>query len=258
MRGGDLYDPAVARAMARIAAMGERLTRVERWSARVDPGVGDHFHHIPPLVVCLADVLRVEGGLRGRVDLREGEALLIPPAARHRHAPLRGAAQYLDLGFVGEVTDFDIRGAGVHAWGRAPREPYRALVERMGRAPAPERIEAARRLCADLAEERLMSMRVPHAAISRMAARLWRAAPGLSADDLVRASGLRASQAHALFRGFFGETPKQAILSLRLGIARQLLAEGAGVAEAAARAGFRRRADLTRAWRLRHGRPPTS
>jgi AraC-like DNA-binding protein len=257
MAAGDLYDPAVARAMARIAALAAGLRRVERWAAREDHGVGDHFHAIPTLVVCLAGAVRVEGGPRGRIDLSAGEAVLIPPAARHRHAPLRGAAQYLDLGFVAEVTDFDIRGDGVHAWGRAPREPYRTRMERMLGAAAGERLELGRRLCGELAQERLMSMRLPHAAVSRMSARLWRGSPGLTAAALVRASGLRASQAHALFREFFGETPKQAILSLRLGIARQLIEEGAGVAEAAARAGFRRRADLTRAWRLRHGRPPS-
>jgi AraC-like DNA-binding protein len=39
-------------------------------------------------------------------------------------------------------------------------------------------------------------------------------------------------------------------------MARHLLDEGAGIAEAATRAGFRRRADLTRAWRNRFGGPP--
>jgi AraC-like DNA-binding protein len=258
MAAGIIHDPALARALARLAGLRSSLTRVERWRARDCPDVGDQVHAIPTLVICLAGALRVEGGPRGRTDLRPGEALVIPPTARHRHCPLRGASQGLDLGFVADLTDFDVVGDGARAWGRAPREPYRTLVERLARSPsAAERVELARRLCGDLAEERLASMRYPHPALSRMLAVLWRFAPGTTAADLLRASRLGASQAHARFRAFFGESPKQAILTLRLGMARHLLDEGAGVAEAAERSGFPRRADLTRAWRIRFGGPPS-
>jgi AraC-like DNA-binding protein len=225
--------------------------------ARDCPEAGDQLHAIPTLVVCLAGAVRVEGGPRGRADLRAGEALVIPPTARHRHSPLRGASQCLDLGFVADLTDFDLIGDGARVWGRAPRDPYRSLVERMLRSgSSAERVELARRLCGELADERLASMRYPHPALSRMLAVLWRFTPGTTAADLLRASRLRPSQAHAVFKAFFAESPKQAILSLRLGMARHLLDEGAGIAEAAARSGFPRRADLTRAWRNRFGRPP--
>lgn len=244
--------------MARIAAMSERLRRVERWNARDCPETGDHLHAIPTLVVCLQGAARVEGGPRGHHDLRAGDALAIPPATRHRHSPLRGNAQILDLGFVADLCDFEIAGDGLRIWGRAPRDPYRGWCDRLLRsASAEERLELARRLCRQLATERLASMRYPHPAIDRMCHVLWRFAPGITAATLIRASGLRASQAHAVFRAFFGESPKQAILGLRLGMARQLLAEGASVTEAAAKAGFRRRADLTRAWRTRFGLAPT-
>ena len=252
-----IHDPALARAMARLANVAESIARVERWPARADVGVGDHLHAIPTVIVCLHGAVRVEGGARAREDLRPGEALVIPPGARHRNAPLRSTSQYLDLGFVADLCDFEINGDGVRLWGRAPREPYRGLCERLLAASTAERIAPARDLCRSLAGERLASMRYPHPAIDRMCSLMWRHAAGTTAQDLIDASGLRPSQAHAVFKAFFGETPKQALIGFRLAMARQRLDEGASVTEAAAEAGFRTRADLTRAWRARFGVPPT-
>ncbi len=252
-----VHDPALARAMARLAAIAERIGRVERWPARDDHDVGDHLHAIPTVIVCLHGVVRVEGGARGREDLRPGDALVVPPGARHRHAALRTTSQLLDLGFVADLCDFELAGDGVRLWGRAPFQPYRGLCDRLLVAGPAERIESTRRLCRHLADERLASMRYPHPAIDRMCALMWRHAAGTTAQDLIDASGLRPSQAHAVFKSFFGESPKQALVGFRLALARQRLDEGATVTEAAAEAGFRTRADLTRAWRRRFGSPPS-
>ena len=91
-----------------------------------------------------------------------------------------------------------------------------------------------------------------------MTAAMWPMARGLTARRILAASGLGASQAHAVFKAFFGASPKQMVLRLRLGMARHLLEEGASVAEAAEAVGFSRRADLTRAWRVHHGSAPSS
>ena len=257
---GSFHDPDLARGLARVAAVGARPGRVERWLARRCPrDAGDHRHHIPTVVICLHGVVRVEGGPHGHADLHPGDALVIPPAVGHRHAPLRGRAQYLDLGSMVGTGDFELRGDGARVWGRTPLHPYSGWYERLARAgTADERAELLSRLCRRLAEERLATMIYPHPALERMANALWPLAPGLTTARILAASGLRASQAHALFRSFFAAPPKQVVIALRLGMAGHLLAEGATVGEAAERAGFRRRADLTRAWTARHGTPPSS
>ncbi len=260
MAATSLHDPDLARAMARLAAAGESLGRADRWVARSCPrDVGDHLHHIPTVVVCLAGAVRIEGGPQGSHDLLAGEALAIPPATRHRHAPLRAKAQYIDIGAVSDVTDFEVRGDGVRVWGRAPLQPYHGWCERLTRSSsADDRRELGRRLCRGLAAERLATMSYPNPALDRMTAALWPMTPGLTTRRILAASGLGPSQAHAVFKAFFRASPKQMILQLRLGMARHLLDEGASVAEAAEQAGFARRADLTRAWRARHGSAPST
>ncbi len=103
-----------------------------------------------------------------------------------------------------------------------------------------------------------------HPAVQRMATALWwRLHTPIGAADIVRAAsigedGIGHSRAYELFTSFFGATPKQELLSQRLSLAGQLLAEDLSITEAASRCGFTSRASFTRAWRRRHGSPPSS
>ncbi|MBA3684016.1 MAG: helix-turn-helix domain-containing protein [Planctomycetes bacterium] len=255
-----LFDPQVAALVARLQALPDRLRGVAFWPSDDGASVAadDQVHAIPTVFACIDGVARILGGPDGRIDLQPGDCLVIAPGVRHRHAPLRRGSVCLDLGFVANVCDFDLGDHALTLWCRIPAEPYRGWCDRLLRADAAPRLALCRRMFAALAGERLEHMAFPHPAQRAMANRLWSNLPGLTADAILAASGLRPRRAHALFVEFFGATPKQALLAQRLGLAAWFLDAGFGIGEAAARAGFRRRADFTRAWTQRHRGPPSA
>jgi AraC-like DNA-binding protein len=258
------FDPALARLMAMLPDCAGRLTAVARWDDDgrddAEPGdrVGLHLHAIPTLFVCLRGAARVVGSGRRRIDLGAGEAVVIAPGIRHAHADPRGDSVGLDLGFLAGVCDFDLSDRANRLWCRVPAEPYQGWCDRLLRDDAGGRLRTTRHLLAALAEERVQSMGFPHPAQRAMAERLWSNRAGLDATGILAASGLSPRRAHALFRAFFGTTPKRALIEQRLALARRHLAAGRPVGEAARLVGFRRRADLTRAWRAHHGAPPSA
>ena len=75
----------------------------------------------------------------------------------------------------------------------------------------------------------------------------------ISAADVLRASGLRPTRAHLVFRAYFSETPHRMLTRHRLEYARHLLLMGGKVAAVATACGFRTRAHLTAAFRQEHG-----
>jgi AraC-like DNA-binding protein len=255
--GMALYDPAIARLFQILGSASGQVTSVQRWGAADDSPLGDHLHAIPILYLCLVGTVRVLGGRAGRVDLLAGQALAIAPGVRHAHQPLRAGCVALDLGFIADACDFEILEPGRCVWGRMRAEPYRAWCTALVDARAQERVGLVRQMLAAIATERIDAMGFPHPAQRAMAQRLWCNERGLDAGRILAASGLGQRRSHALFREFFHQTPKQALLDQRLSLAQTYLGDGLPVAAAAERAGFRDRADLTRAWRRRYGAPPT-
>lgn len=75
-------------------------------------------------------------------------------------------------------------------------------------------------------------------------------------DALAEAAGLDKYRALRIFTAAFGLTPMRYLASLRVERARELLARGAGCADAALQAGFSDQAHLTRAFKERLGVTP--
>jgi AraC-like DNA-binding protein len=259
-----LFDPALARLWRLLQEAPSTLKRVHVWRARdsLARREGDHLHPIPNLVLCLAGTTRVTGGTAGRIDLLPGEALVLAPCARHAHPRLRGDSAVLEFGFVGEWSDLALYDTSRQLWGRVRREPYRALLDELVARPqptdGPRRLELARRLLRDLVGERVLPLALVQPELERMASFLWwNFDRGVTAADVLRASGLKTTRAHELFRSFFGASPKQVLLTQRLEMARHLLREGLAPRAIAETCGFHGRADFTRAFRRRFGMPPT-
>ncbi len=212
---------------------------------------------MPTLVVALEGVIRVSGARR-RIDLYPGEALVLAPGAWHRHEPRRSGAVIYMQGFVANGSDILIGSGETDHGGLLPSQPSWQLLHRALAADPHERRDLVATCLAQAVSERTrMPGQMPDA-VGRMYRHLWWNPPAtLSIAGVVRASGLRPSQAHAVFKAWSGTTPKQALLAFRTGRALQYLREGAGVGDAARQAGFAAPYLLTRAFRARFGLPPT-
>lgn len=249
-------DPDLFRLIARLHAVAATLRSAERWTAREAPPCEGHDHAVPTLVVALDGVIRVSGARR-RVDLHPGEALVLAPGAWHRHEPLRAGAVIYMQGFVANGSDILIGSGRTDHGGLLPSQPSWQLLHRALAADAPERRNLVASCLAQAISERTrMPGQMPDA-VRKMYHHLWWNPPAtLTIAGVVRASGLRPSQAHALFKTWSGTTPKQALLAFRTGRALQYLREGVTVGEAARRAGFAAPYLLTRAFRARFAVPP--
>jgi AraC-like DNA-binding protein len=250
-------DPDAFRLLARLHVVAESLTSVAVWASRTSPTCDGHVHAVPTLVVALDGVVRISGA-RTRLDLHPGEALLLSPGAWHRHEPLRPGCGAFLQGFLAGGSDINLDHAGGSHCGLLPVQPsWRLLTGALAAGPA-DRVDLVRSCLEQALTERVRPLGSMPPAVGRMAHRLWwDPSADLQIADLVRASGLQASRAHAAFKAWFGTTPKQALLGLRAARALQDLREGAGIAEASERAGFASRVLLTRAFRARYGLPPS-
>lgn len=239
-----------------LAAAEHRPGRVRRLAAGAGMASEGWRHPEPTAVVALAGVVRIEAPGSPPCDLRPGDLLAIPAGAAHRHAPLRGGAIDLQLGFEFGWCDFLLRAAGgATLVATMPRQPAETLVGRLLEGDAAAR---AGLLALILARPLAGVQPLPPAALRmRDHLRNHGLAP-IGAADLARASGLRPSRAWQLFRASFGCTPRQALERRRCAIAARLLAEGMGVDAAGRRCGYRDRGTFTRAFRRVHGRPPSA
>jgi AraC-like DNA-binding protein/quercetin dioxygenase-like cupin family protein len=259
-RSTPIFDPQVLRLWALLRDIPARIGRVHRiGAARSRAWEGEcHAHTTPTWVVCLEGVLRIETGATSALDLNVGDAAVIAAGAWHHHSGLvRGAASY-GQGFMLGASDVRMATRERGWWMTVPLQPSRELIAAMLVAAEARRSRLARELLAHVTD----TCATPVEPMSPPVRRMWsflcthRHRP-VSAADVVQASGLGLSRAHALFKGYFRETPKQALLRSRLELARQLLAEGVMIADIAARSGFRGRADFTRSFRRAFGHPPS-
>lgn len=250
-----VLDTDLAHLWVAACSLGRDLRRailVERGS----PSDGEH-HTLPTIVACLAGVVRIERPGLKPVDLAAGEAALLAPGVRHVHAPLRpGSAQYAQ-GFMLGRSDIELSTSG-RSWLLAiPEHPARSLCERACRCPDRERAGLLRDALGALTGAPACMIAPMPPAVERMwlYLRRERLSP-ISAADVLRASGLRPTRAHLVFRAYFAETPHRMLIRHRLEYARHLLQTGAAVGEVATACGFRTRAHLTAAFRHEHGLSP--
>jgi AraC-like DNA-binding protein len=259
-------DPTRMRLWLKLHQAANGIRQVHRWRAG-DGGrqqdIRGHQHVVPTLSLCIEGVARIQGAKA--VDLRPGDALVMAPGCWHEHVRLRAGSACFGLGFIAGKCDVLLVDAEEVSWGMISGEPFRGMMDRLLAADSPdERAHLVAAICAQIFNEKASPIRWLHPAVQRMASALWkRLHTPITAADIVRAAatgpdGIGHSRAYQLFTAFFGATPKQVLLQQRLDPARQLLSEGASVAEAATRCGFSSRADLTRAWRRRHGKPPSA
>lgn len=214
-------------------------------------GAGIHRHRQSSAVLALEGSVRVETGLRQHRDLAAGELALIGPWVWHAHPPPRTGA----LAIIGlRHHDLDV----CLMW---PGGEWVGLVDRDGGPVAaalrPDAgADALRRLVAWLGRSQPHPDTTPEP-LRRMSDFLWRhRISPVGAAAVLASSGLGYSAANRLFRESFGATAKQYLLQCRLELAEHLLAAGHPPGAIWAACGFASRADLTRRFRLTHGRAP--
>jgi len=247
-----MLSPALRRLGVLLDAWPARLSRLVVWQIR--PGQttrfddsGQHRHTIPTLVSCLKGVVRVRAG-QGVCDLHPGDALVIAPGVWHRHEALRSGSAAIGVGSVGRWSDIALLEGGSVIWGRLPAEPSRGLLARCATASTDtERLRFLRELAAQVISEKVEPLDFPHPAVERMLSKLWtRLDRGITAADLVTASGLGRSQAYALFTSALGISPKRAVEQSRWELAQHLLAAGCSADEVVHACGYGDRRAMAR------------
>ena len=259
-----IHDPAVFRLWSKLYQVAADVKRVHVWRARDEGRVLDqaYQHSVPTSVICLDGVVRMSSAPRKHLDLHPGEMLVLAPGTWHRHEPMRPGAAAFAQGFLPGWSDIVLSTTHQHLHGGIPVNPSLKLTQRIvDLGPGAEREAERRRLASELLTQVLNEQIHPpkpmHPALKRMAELVWfHARPGMTAADVVAASGLGHTQAFALFQSFFGMGPKQYLTSHRLNVALQLLREGGAIADTARQSGFATRADFTRAFRRRYRCPP--
>jgi AraC-like DNA-binding protein len=190
---------------------------------------------------------------------------VIAPGCWHEHVALRPGSMVFALGFIASRCDILLKDHLETSWGTINDQPFRLwMIRLLATTSEAEGRTLVGTICTQIFSEKASPIHWLHPAVQRMASTLWgRLHTPIAAADIVRAAAIGAdgighSRAYELFTAFFGATPKQELLTQRLSLAQQLLREGASVAEAASRSGFSSRASFTRAWRRRHGAPPSA
>jgi AraC-like DNA-binding protein len=236
------------------------LGRVHAWrvpQAGAPRGAG-HLHPNPTSMICLAGVVRVRYCGGQALDLQPGDALLVGPGVWHHQEPLRADAVVFGQGFMMDCSDIGFGSPGRYWSGRLPMQPCHALMQSaLAASIEPQRQERLRELLRQVAAEPVDAVDLHQAGLHPMVRLLWsRFHTGLTVAELLRASGLSRSRAYAVFTTGYGASPKAALETMRLWLAKGHLDAGVPVTETARRCGFANAGTFTRAWRRTHGRPP--
>lgn len=251
-------DPSNRAAWRAFEDLPQRLGQIHRWTDVRLPADPDwDLHAVPTLVCCLSGIVRVQRP-GGSQDLGPGDCLIIAAGVWHRHAPLRRGAMVWMLGVLPAWSDFWIGNEAGRWWGRLPRDPIeRFLLQALDADDARRRQAVAALIGAALSEADEDTGFASEAA-QRMVNALWRGLhQGITVEDLVRLSGLGRAQAYAVFTAAYGISPKAALAEGRLSLAESLLVAGLTVSEAAKRSGWPHVDTFSRAWKRRHGTPPS-
>ncbi|MFW5828892.1 MAG: AraC family transcriptional regulator [Planctomycetota bacterium] len=261
MDQGLAFHPVAVDAWLLLRALPQRLGRIPVWRARDHPPAGSdlHQHACTTLVACLRGALRLTHP-RGRCDLGPGDVLLLRPGAWHLHEALHGDALAFCQGFLGGRSDFFLDTRELHLLGSVPEQPSRGLMERAARSEqTAERRELVAQLIGNLTRECSAPLTTPHPALARMELALWQHLHRTDAlQAIINASGLARAQAYRLFTAHWGTGMAAMVRRERIRLARELIADGIPVGEAAKRCGFASRRAFTRAYRQVTGRTPSA
>lgn len=248
-----------------VDGLGERLGRVHRWLEgpgafpKAYAGHLEEFHAVPTIEVCLQGTLRIEKP-DARLNLQAGDLLLIAPGVWHRATPMQPGSLRFAQGFLPTCSELLFQASDREWKGRVASEPSRQLMT--AACAAGDGALLRTRILAllrNLAQESCTERTFDSPALARMVERLWsRTHRGLTVADLLQASGLSRTHAYRLFTSEYGQTPKAAIAAIRFALADSLLRTGVPVGEVARRCGFPSADTFRRAWRVRHGSPPSA
>jgi len=221
------------------------------------PGAA-HQHTMPTVLMALSGTIAICG--RDRLALEPGELLIIDPGCWHAHETPAVGATSCSVGFLADLCDVVFSDATQVLWGAVPRNPYRSMIDALGRADeGGTAIARANELLRQLIRDQVHYVDWINPGVLTMAAYLWNHLhERIDAQDIIDHGGLGRSRSYTLFKAFFKQSPKQELLMQRLDLAQHLLRAGYRIGEIADRCGFASRADLTRAYRRRFGVPPRS
>jgi AraC-like DNA-binding protein len=246
-----------------LAAASTSLGPLQVWrrSRRAEPRQGFDPHPTPTLVLGLRGVTRVERPNGARVDLLAGHALVIAAWVPHQHARLRRDSACLCQGFDRGGSDLLLQ-TRERSWSHLfAAVPYRELLDRAIAAGVSEE-ERRRAVMAALRhlleEDWLPPSPMPERLVRGINALRGRLQEPIGAGAIVAATGLAPATAYRHFARWVGTTPRRALEQRRLSLAADLLAGGAGCAEAARACGYASRFTFTRAFRRVHGASPAT
>jgi AraC-like DNA-binding protein len=256
------FRPEAVRWWSALMGVSARLGRVHRWQAQGHgPGAelsGLEQHPTVTVVLCLAGVARIEAA-DIRVDLRDGDALVIQPGTWHRHAPLRPNCLLYRQGIFAGRSDFVFEDQELTLVASWPEHPASELLAALGDTNDEiERVRRLRALLAHLASESAEPLGSNHPAMLAMEYALYQ---NLHRSDcverVVAAAGVSRAQAYRLCRTRWGCGIATVVRQARLDLARHLLRDGLPIGEAARRCGIRDRTVFTRAVRRAWGVSPS-
>jgi AraC-like DNA-binding protein len=180
------------------------------------------------------------------------------PGAWHHHELLRPSSVVYLQGLLPAQSDVSLFVGGTTYGTLIPLEPSRLLLHRFFDADG---ASAAYSLCDELIgqflTERAQDWVIPAGPLARMTFYYWHHLhQPIGAADIVHAGGLGPTHAGRLFRSYHHQSPKAALETSRLAIARQLLREGMAIGEIPRRCGFASLNHFERAFRRIEGLAP--
>ncbi len=242
--------------------LSSHVQHVTVWQARDCPRSPDfegHMHSIPTVLACLQGQVRIFGGRAGRLDLQQGDALILVPGAWHGHDTIRPDCTLFGQGFVGGFSDISMETSSMKLRDFIPEYPSKALVDAItASSDKSHRCALLQELVNNVLDEQSRTGGEEMLPVLEHVLRyIWtNMHRPIEVNDLISISGLSASRLHQLFRDHVGSTPKELLTQERLRLASQLLVEGERVAVVAHRCGFGSRHALIRAFQKKHGCSP--
>lgn len=228
----------------------DTVHRLQPDAERIRHWPGSQMHHVPTLVLCLRGQVRLIYERRKRLDLQQGESVIIAPGVFHEHAPLRRGCMMLQQGMTPIHSDFHLQTDDLHFIGQVPLERVAAVFHGIindRRQRQGEWQEGLRDVCHSILHQHSDTTQPVPTAFPRMFSYFVRHVyEGVSAEDIIAVSGLSRSRAYHIWSDCYGSPLRTAIAEQRLYLAKLLLQTDLSISEIAERCGFSSRQQMTR------------
>lgn len=256
-----VFDPATIRLWELVRGFHGRLGRIQRLGTRDSPdrlATISHMHPVPTLQICLLGSARVHSQQPHPIDMRPGDLLIIAPGAWHRHETVRADSVLYSQGLMPTHSDLALWRGADPIMLTIPLEPTRLLMHRLlDASPGTDHYTTCDEIVAQFLHEQAHPAAVLEGPLAAMTYFLWHHFhEPITAADVLQRSGIGATQATSIFRGFHGCSPGETLLRSRLAIARQLVEEGLPIGSIPRRCGFNSGNHLARAFRRQFGAAP--